>query len=106
MYVPETFVSFDRYIRSMASRKGYHSFDNVSELDKARFFNLESYKEVRALKSKSKQGKKSNGTCRRFNSDAGCYIKSCPYIHRCSHCEVFGHAFKDCKAAMSEKSKK
>lgn len=49
--VPDTLVNFDRFIRSLAGRKGYHSFDNISELDKARFFNLEGYKEVRALKS-------------------------------------------------------
>lgn len=106
VYVPETFVNFDRHIRSMASKKGYASFDEVSELDKARFFNLENYKEVRALKTKGKQGKKSNGTCRRFNSDQGCYVKSCPYVHRCQFCEVYGHAVKDCRAAMAEKAKK
>lgn len=98
-------MNFDRYIRSMAIRNGYQSFDNITELDKARFFNLESYKEVRALKSKSKQRKKSNGTCRRFNSDSGCFIKSCPYVHRCLHWEIFGHAIRDCKVAISEKSK-
>lgn len=106
VYVPETFVSFDRYIRNLAFRKGYETFSGVSDLDKSRFFNLENYKEVRALKSKGKKQKKSNNTCRHYNGDAGCYAKSCIYGHRCAHCEVYGHSIKDCRSAQADKARK
>lgn len=106
VYIPETFVNFDRHIRTLAFCKGYETFEGVSDLDKARFFNLENYREVRALKSKSKQNKKSNNTCRHYNGEAGCYAKSCNYVHRCSHCETYGHALKDCKSARADNIQK
>lgn len=106
VYVPETFVNFDKHVRSKVPKKGYESFDDISDLDKSRFFNLENYREVRALHARNKQSKKSNGTCRKFNGDGGCFAKSCQYVHRCAHCEVYGHSVKDCRAAQAEKSKK
>lgn len=106
VYVPDTFVHFDKYVRSFATKKGFGAFNSISELDKSRFFNLENHREVRALKNKSKQGKKSNGTCHRYNGELGCFAQKCNYVHRCSNCEVFGHAVKDCKASHGDKSHK
>lgn len=52
VYVMDAFVGFDKFARSVANRKGPSAFGKISDLNKNRFFSLENYKDVRALKSR------------------------------------------------------
>lgn len=107
-YTADTFVLFDKFVRAKAGKKGYQTFDSISEQEKSRFFNLENHKEVRALKAKaSKQGNRKSGkTCRRYNGELGCFAHTCNYVHRCANCEEVGHPVRDCKNTKSDKPKK
>lgn len=105
VYVSDAFVGYDKYVRSLAGRKGPEMFGHTSEIIKSRFFNLENHKDVRALRAKTKSAQKT-GTCRRFNTENGCFIKSCPYVHRCAGCEIYGHAIRDCKVTKKDKDDK
>lgn len=107
VYVMEAFVGFDKFARSMANRKGPSVFGKVSDLDKNRFFSLENYKDVRALKSKvHKPQSKKSGTCRRFNGEKGCWAKGCPYNHQCLACSATDHNVIECPAIKKSKSSK
>lgn len=105
VYVPDAFVGYDKFVRALAGRKGPEMFGDTSEIIKGRYFNLENHKDVRALRAKAKSGQKA-GTCRRFNSENGCFSKSCPYVHRCSGCETYGHSVKDCKSSKKDRGDK
>lgn len=106
VYVSDAFVGYDKYVRALAGRKGPEMFGDTSEIVKGRYFNLENHKDVRALRGKAKAGGQKSGTCRKFNSDVGCLGKGCPYVHRCSGCEVYGHSVKDCKSSRKDKGDK
>lgn len=106
VYVSNAFVGYDKYVRALAGRKGPKMFGDTSEIVKGRYFNLENHKDVRALQAKAKASGPKNGTCRRFNSDNGCSAKGCPYVHRCSGCETYGHPVKDCKASKKDRGDK
>lgn len=105
VYVMETFVQYDKYVRNVAGRKGIKAFGRVHDIDKSRFFNLENYKEVRALKAKPPKAKKS-GPCYRFNSNKGCTSRGCVYTHKCSSCDQMGHSLGECKASTRSSSSK
>lgn len=105
VYVMDTFVNYDKYVRGLANRKGPKAFGKVHDLDKSRFFNLENYREVRALKSKATKAKKS-GICYRFNGEKGCPARNYIYSHKCSSCEQAGHSAIECKLPRKEKSTK
>lgn len=103
-YIPEAFVGFDKFLRGKASRKGFTAFDEVTESDKSKFFNLEHHKEVRALKDRvKKQNKKPKGICNRYNGENGCYARICNYAHRCSTCEMVSHPAYECKSNKLDK---
>lgn len=106
VYVADAFVGYDKYVRALAGRKGPEMFGHTSDIVKGRYFNLENHKDVRALRGKAKGNGQKPGTCRRFNSDNGCFSKGCPYAHRCSGCEAYGHPIKDCKAAKKDRGDK
>lgn len=107
VYIPDAFTGYDRYVRQVASRKGPKAFASMSELERSRFFNLEYYREVCAFRARNKSQqpqKQKTGTCRRYNSDNGCFARNCLYVHRCANCEAIGHLVKDCKSHKKEGS--
>lgn len=76
VYIPDAFTGYDRFVRQVANRKGAKAFSTISELERRRFFNLEHYREVRAFRARNKNQssqKQKSGTCRRYNSENGCF---------------------------------
>lgn len=102
VYVPDAFVGYDKYVRALAGRKGPEMFGDTSEIVKGCYFNLENHRDVRALRAKAKSAGQKTGTCRRYNSDNGCFSKGCPYVHRCSGCETYGHPVRECKVSTKK----
>lgn len=109
VYVMDAFVGFDKFARAVANRKGPSAFGDISDLDKNRYFSLENYRDVRALKSKVHKAQsqpKKTGTCRRFNGENGCWAKGCPYVHQCLACSSADHSVVDCPAIKKGKPNK
>lgn len=106
-YVMDTFVNYDKFVRGLANKRGPSAFGACSDLDKNRYFSLENYKDVRALKSKVAKGQnKKQAVCRRFNGEAGCWAKGCNYVHKCLSCDSSTHGSSDCPALKKNKTTK
>lgn len=108
VYVSSVFPAYDKFVRKCATKKGVSAFSAMDDMERSRFFNLENYREVRALKSKlAKSGNvgrpKNSGICFKYNSDAGCFYKNCIYQHKCSSCDIIGHPTKDCRVVRKDK---
>ena len=106
-YKPEALLSYDEEIRKRAGKIGPAEFGHVVQEDILRYFSFDNsiVNSHSSAGSSRSSRRKSDKVCIKFNSEAGCHAKNCPFAHKCFACDDSSHGKPACKLAKKKADK-